>query len=42
MARGQQTRLQSVGGAREFVTVSEAFAFVPGGAGGILFQVEFE
>ena len=40
---GQQTRLQSVGGAREFVAGSEAVALVRGGGGGgVLFQVEFE
>ena len=38
MAGGQETRLQSVGVAREFVAGSEAFALVRGG--GVLFQVE--
>ena len=42
MTGGQQTRLQSVGAAREFVAGSEAFALVRGGGGGVLFQVEFE
>ena len=40
MTGGQQTRLQSVGVAREFVAGSEAFALVRGGGGGVLFQVE--
>ena len=40
MAWSQQTRLQSVGGAREFVAGTEAFALARGGGGGVLFQVE--
>ena len=42
MTGGQQTRLQSVVVAREFVAGSEAVVLVRGGGGGVLFQVEFE
>ena len=42
MTGGQQTRLQSVGVAREFVAGSEAVALVRGGGGEVLLQVEFE